>query len=84
MFTLQMDEETRKLENLRTDRERDLKIRHTRELEEFDVVEEAGSTVCGPWKHRTSSQRSTQEINNGSAVNGRKSMTSSPTATAGS
>jgi hypothetical protein len=72
-----MDEETKKLRNLRKERERELTNRHTRELEEFDVIEDAGST-SGPWKHRTSSQRSGQETNNGTAVNGRKS-TSSPT-----
>ena len=75
-----MDEETKKLRNLRKDRERELSKRHTRELEEFDV-EEPGSS-SGPWKHRTSSNRSSQETSNGSAVNGRKSSGSSPTGSA--
>ena len=76
-----MDEETKKLRNLRKERERELDNRHVRELEEFDVVEDGGTS--GPWKHRSPSQRSAnaQETSNGTAtsLNGRKSATSSPT-----
>ncbi|XP_028396391.1 serine/threonine-protein kinase TAO3-like isoform X1 [Dendronephthya gigantea] len=74
-----MDEETKNLRNLRKERERELNNRHVRELEEFDVVEDG---MSGPWKHRSSNQRSanTQETNNGTAasINGRKSTASSP------
>lgn len=78
-----MDEESKKLKNLRKDRERELHTRHTRELEEFDAVQDGSIPSSGPWKHRTSSQRSGTSPksveNNGTAMsaNGRKSM--SPT-----
>lgn len=70
-----MEEETKKLRNLRKEREWELTNRHTRELEEFDVIEDEESSSTSPWKHRTSSQRT--ETNNGAAVNGRKSSASS-------
>ena len=73
-----MEEETKKLRSLRKERERELTNRHTKELQDFDVVQDTASS-SGPWKHRVSGQRSAQETNNGSAVNGRKSSGSSPT-----
>ena len=72
-----MDEETQKLKNLRKERERELKNRHGRELQEFDGLEDGCSPPGGQWKHRTSSQRSATKTveNNGTpmSVNGRKS-----------
>lgn len=73
-----------KLKNLRKERERELSNRHTRELKEFDMLED-GEGPTGPWKHRTSSERSAGNSpeNNGTAtsVNGRKSA-ASPTGSA--
>lgn len=79
-----MDEETKKLKTLRKERERELDNRHTRELEEFDLLQDGSGPSGGPWKHRTSSQRSATSPkssveNNGTAIpaNGRKSTSPS-------